>query len=102
MIMDHKISYDHVCKELQKSSKCTQLSFRANNDLLVYIVKSDDQEYRLDCELTQCSCRFWLQYNLPCRHIFALREKMDMPIFQNKLIPKRWQKILSENILFVQ
>ena len=50
-------------------------------------------EYRLDCELTQCSCRFWLQYNLPCRHIFVLHEKMDMPIFEKKLIPKRWQKI---------
>ena len=84
-----RISYDHVCKELQKSSKCTQLSFRANNDL--YIVKSDDQEYRLESELTQCS-------NLPCRHIFALREKMDMPIFEYKLIPKRWQKNYSQKI----
>ena len=72
------------------------LTYFSKNDL--YCVSSGEQELILDENLTKCSCIFWSQYHLPCRHIFALRKKLERPIFKISLIPKRWQKSTSQDI----
>lgn len=37
-----------------------------------------------------CECIFCASMRLPCRHIFALRESLGLPIFDPSLCEKRW------------
>ena len=36
-----------------------------------------------------CQCTFWSSMQLPCRHIFAVREKMQLPLFSSSGISQR-------------
>lgn len=38
-----------------------------------------------------CHYKFWCAMHLPCRHIFAVREKLDMPLFCSSLVSERWK-----------
>lgn len=37
-----------------------------------------------------CECAFWTTIHLPCRHIFAVREKQCLPLFCGDLVAARW------------
>ena len=36
--------------------------------------------------VTSCQCAFWTSTHLPCRHIFAVREKRCLSLFCNDLV----------------
>ena len=38
-----------------------------------------------------CQCTFWSAMHLPCRHMFAVREKMKLPIFSTIGVAQRWK-----------
>ena len=38
-----------------------------------------------------CQCTFWKTMYLPCRHIFAAREKMHLPLFSTTGVSERWK-----------
>ena len=35
-----------------------------------------------DCSEDSCSCEFFVKFHLPCRHIFALRSDLCLPLYQ--------------------
>ena len=37
-----------------------------------------------------CSCAFSKTMGLPCRHIFVARRKLNLPIFEESMVRKRW------------
>ena len=37
-----------------------------------------------------CECIFFTSMKLPCRHIFALRQKLELPLFDPDICDKRW------------
>lgn len=39
-----------------------------------------------------CTCSFYLSMQLPCQHIFMVRKKLDVPLFDESLINRRWTK----------
>ena len=39
-----------------------------------------------------CTCDFYHQYKLPCKHIFALRKKKELSLFEDSLVSERWTK----------
>ena len=39
-----------------------------------------------------CDCTIFLNFGLPCRHIFLCREKQNHDIYDEVLIPNRWGK----------
>ena len=40
---------------------------------------------------TKCNtCLFFTSMRLPCRHIFSLRDKLNIPLFDSDLCDKRW------------
>lgn len=41
--------------------------------------------------LYECSCSFYQSMKLPCKHIFALRESNEQPMFDETLVHKRWR-----------
>jgi len=38
-----------------------------------------------------CHCKFWSTMHLPCRHIFAVRESLNKPLFCSTLVSERWK-----------
>ncbi|XP_053376767.1 zinc finger SWIM domain-containing protein 3-like [Mercenaria mercenaria] len=54
-------------------------SFKVNNTAIIATSES-------------CSCTFNSQFILPCRHIFAVRAKLEQPIYDETLIPRRWTR----------
>lgn len=47
-------------------------------------------EGKITVDLFSCSCIFYSSMRLPCRHIFALRAKLNQPLFDPSLCDKRW------------
>lgn len=60
------------------------------------ITESDDQylvetsEGKKCVSLAECECIFRKSMLLPCRHIFALRNKLEQPLFDPELCDERW------------
>ncbi|XP_065891754.1 uncharacterized protein [Dysidea avara] len=50
----------------------------------VYFVKPSD-------DIT-CTCTFYKTMFMPCRHIFAARRLLQLPLFQLSMVPQRWIK----------
>ena len=45
-----------------------------------------------------CQCTVWSSMQLPCRHIFAVREKMQLPLFSSSGISQRWTAIYMQDV----
>jgi len=61
------------------------------------IVKKDAHyEFREEPEITAtsstCTCSFQTSLQLPCRHIFVVRESEGLPLFCKELCAERWTK----------
>ena len=48
--------------------------------------------YKINSEMTQCSCSFMATFMLPCKHIFACRDMFNFPLFAPEMVDKRWEK----------
>ena len=44
----------------------------------------------LQATITSCQCAFWTSTQLPCCHIFAVREMRQIPLFCEQLMAPRW------------
>ena len=55
----------------------------------------------------ECNCSFRKTMQLPCRHIFAIRKRCEIPMFDPSLCPARWtfqyykssNRVLCDNAL---
>ena len=63
----------------------------------VGIIRESDAEYLvsssegvLKVTVDSCECRFWTSTHLPCRHIFAVREKKQVSMFSAGIVAHRW------------
>ena len=53
----------------------------------VHEIKEENGQYTVE---TSCGCVFNTSMLLPCRHMFALRYKLQEPLFAAELCDKRW------------
>lgn len=44
----------------------------------------------LKVSMEKCQCMFWNTTHLPCRHIFAIREKRHLPLVISHVVAERW------------
>ena len=65
--------------------------------LKVNPVDQDNGEYTIETSKgyrtvtsNNCECIFYKSMLLPCRHIFALRKKLDLPLYDPSPCNKRW------------
>ncbi len=70
------------------------------------IVCRDNRQYTITNENRECSCSFFMNFRLPCWHIFFARSKQCLSLFDSNLesiIPLRWIKkeLLNVNEMFV-
>ena len=46
----------------------------------------------INVTISHCDYKFRNTTQLPCRHIFAIRERSGLPLFCSDLVAKRWRK----------
>ena len=80
-------AYDFVMKQLELKDR-----------VKLGVTSSDDNEYHqvnsseglLHVSTTSCTCLSWKSMKLPCKHILALRDKLDVDLFAEELCDIRW------------
>ncbi len=45
-----------------------------------------------------CHCKFWKTMHLPCRHIFILREELQLPLFDPMIVSNRWKSMYMQEV----
>ncbi|XP_033225059.1 uncharacterized protein LOC117178001 [Belonocnema kinseyi] len=86
-----------VLNEIECSQKET---ITCMDDGSNYFSKNSYATVRVTTE--KCTCQFYVAMLLPCRHIFALRKKLQLPLYSETLILERWRKnyYLKSHIAF--
>ena len=74
----------YVHKQLTLSTKVHNISESQGS----YTVDTSEGEKRVSPD--SCECIFRSSMLLPCRHIFALRSKLQQPLFDETLCDNRW------------
>ena len=73
-----------VHKQLLLANKVSSITVDGD----CYLV--DTTEGKKKVTTSSCECIFNKSMLLPCRHIFALRNKLDHPLFDEEICDKRW------------
>lgn len=78
-------AFEFVLKQLQLTVKVTFTNPSDDTNVLV------ETSHGLKAiSTTSCECIFNTAMSLPCRHIFALRELRNEPVFDESLCNRRW------------
>ena len=95
--------YSSVLTPYALSYVSKQLSMRTK----VTIVSDHDQECRINSSegilkvrVDECHCAFWNTTKLPCRHIFAVRERKKHYLFAPSLLAKLWTKDYMKDVYY--
>ena len=80
-------AFEYVSKQL---SLRHNVSIETANDSNEFIVNSSNGKLTVTHNI--CTCTFWKSMRLPCRHILAVREKNELPLFEPSLASTRWTK----------
>lgn len=100
--MEHLTPYafKFVEKQIQLKEK---VELCENEDDQFYATSS---EGRINVSCSTCQCTSWNSMKLPCRHIFAVREWLEVDLFETALCDQRWsssyykqsQRIFSDDV----
>ena len=47
-----------------------------------------------------CQCKFWTTMHLPCRHIFAVKEYKQLPLFMTEGVAGRWLMKYMQDVFY--
>ena len=75
-------------KQKQLSLHCKVSIEPTTDDDREFIVNASSGKLKVTCET--CACTFWTSMRLPCRHMFAVREKCGLSLFDLSLASVRW------------
>ena len=97
------ISLDEKSPDFQYRRQLTDYAFKLVSSQLAnysnieitetwdgFTCNSNGREY--SASEINCSCDFFRQFSLPCKHIFAVRKKKEMDLFEEQLLSQRWTK----------
>lgn len=56
-------------------------------------------EGKLSVTANSCHCKFWNTMSLPCRHILAIRQKLQLPLYDSRIVLDRWKVKYMEEVL---
>ncbi len=74
----------HVVKQLALRSKVGVIQEAGN------VCQVSSSEGVLRVTPNKCGCTFWTSTHLPCRHILAVRERKQLPLFSTDLVSHKW------------
>ena len=78
LLTPYAFEFLHKWLELMKKVKMTDSGVLSSEGVLLVIEDN-------------CQCKFWCTMWLPCRHVFAVRENLDKPLFCSTLVSERWK-----------
>lgn len=81
-----RYAFQHVLKQLQES-KVQQIISKNENAFLVRSFKKT-----INVTSNSCECQIYLSMLLPCKHIFLVREKLNLSLYCEKICDKRWSR----------
>ena len=73
-----------VLKQLKLAEKVKQIEGSGEQFTI------ETSEGQKSVSLSDCNCVFHTSMSLPCRHMFALRKKLNQPLFDANLCDKHW------------
>lgn len=76
----------HISEQIQLSTKCVVEESEGS-----YKVTSEGGQSH-ECEVGSCTCSSVVNFNLPCRHMIAIRRHLNLRILETDMIPARWTK----------
>ena len=84
---------DFVIKQLKFRKKVTIVEHNDANSVV------SSSAGNLTVTVNSCQCTFWKTMHLPCRHMFAVREKKQLPLYAsaNEVISERWKMEYMQN-----
>lgn len=71
--------------------------FKEQTDMIFVKKEDTGDEFILNASGTKCVCRYFLASDLPCQHIFAWLHFCNKPLYNESLIPTKWQ-VFGESI----
>nr|CAH7748880.1 unnamed protein product [Callosobruchus chinensis] len=78
-----------VIKQIVYSKRVTLPTLTtSDSEVSIFSIKSSEGE--LQTNTFECNCNFNVSMLLPCRHIFAVRRHLGLPLFSTEIINKRW------------
>lgn len=86
-----EVAFRKVHKQLLRRSPMTFLNIDETNT--ARLIQSGYRVLRVD--LLHCECPDFTEKNLPCRHIFAVREKFNNNLFHESLCPVKLTKAFN-------
>ena len=101
LLTPYALSY--VIKQLQLLTKVQVAEESENSDECEYDISTSESV--LHTSANGCTCAFWKSMQLPCRHLFAVRSKLNLELCSSALCSERWtldyyhrnHRILSDN-----
>ena len=78
-------AFGYVEKQLALRKKVTI----AKDHGLCFTISSSAGNLSVTSE--SCQCKFWNSMQLPCRHIFAVRERQLLPLYSSTSVSERWK-----------
>ena len=87
----------YAFKHLERQMSLMKEVKEAKSTNLLLDVHDDCQQFEVECSAgtimvsaSSCQCASWLSMKLPCRHIFSIREKLGLDLYDEGLCDKRW------------
>ena len=68
---------------------CSRVNIEKDNGVQCEVTSSNGQ---LNVTVDSCQCTFWTSMHLPCRHMFAVHEHRQVPLFSSSGMDARWTK----------
>lgn len=86
-----------------------QIAISANSNYIIFglsggptsVRRWDNEEeiFRINKEVTKCTCFFHKTTDLPCEHIFNLRAHQQLPFCDEALIPLTWNSTAAKSLI---
>ena len=72
---------------------CSRVNIEKDNKVQCEVTSSNEQ---LNVIIDSCQCTFWNSMHLPCRHMIAVCEHWQVPLFSSSGMDARWTSMLSQ------
>lgn len=81
-------AFKFVNEQYLLSSSVNVIDQKSNDEYRMSSAKQAEKPHTVSTAI--CDCSFFTRMKLPCKHIFQLRITLDVPLFCESLINKRW------------
>ncbi|XP_035824649.1 uncharacterized protein LOC101863250 [Aplysia californica] len=92
-------AYRSLCFSEAARAVCSQVTialnssynFKVQTDMIFVKRRDNDDEFILNTAGNKCTCQHFMDSELPCQHVFAFLKHSNKPLYDEALIPEKWQ-----------